>query len=67
MQDGSNLNEASITLNSSIDFVLQPANLATDLTTIFSDFAISNIALYNLIFTVRAIFRRFVQISTGVE
>ncbi len=38
---GSDLNEANITLNSSTDFLLQPANSASgNRSTIFSDFAI---------------------------
>ncbi len=53
----SNLNVANITLNSSTDFVLQPANAAScKRSTIFSDFAICNIALYNPLFTVGPIF-----------
>ena len=50
----SNLNVA---INSATDFVLQPANAACrKRSTLFSDFAICNIALYNPLFTVGAIF-----------
>ena len=49
----SNLNVANIQLNSLTDFVLQPANEAScKRSTIFSDFAICNIALYNPLFNV---------------
>jgi hypothetical protein len=48
-----------ITLNISIDFVLQPAIEANcKRPTVFSDFAIYNITLYNLLFTAEAIFQR---------
>ena len=54
---GNNLNLANIALNSSTDFVLQPANAPScKRSTIFSDFAICNIALYNPLFTVGHIF-----------
>ena len=53
-----NRNVANITLNSSTDFVLQPANAAScKRSTIISDFAICNIALYNPLFPVEPYFK----------
>ncbi len=63
-----NLNVANITLNSSADFVLQPANAAScKRSTVFSDFAIYNVSLYNPLFTIGPIFQSYMQVSSGVE
>ena len=62
----SNLNVANITLNSSTDFVLQPANAASCKRS-FSDFSNCNNALYNPLFTVGPIFLSYMQISSGIE